>query len=221
VATFDDVVAGRARGAAPAATAPTVTTGPDRTLAMSPETAAGLVAAIPAQTVNGGSTASALEVRVAPPRRNVLPVVLGGLLLLAVALLVWLKFGGKPSSAEADRPLAANSAAPSALPSAPPVTVLGPALTDTSAADTTAKPGSKPAAHAAPADKVAPEPVEPKPLPAITLPNATPPATAHPAPRVERCFADPFTGQVRVAGAGRADSFACHQNPFTGAYQRQ
>jgi len=40
--------------------------------------------------------------------------------------------------------------------------------------------------------------------------------------RSARCYSDPFTGQTRIATAKHlSDSFACRQNPFTGAYQRQ
>jgi len=223
-AALAEVVAGRARGAPPAAPSLTVAMGPEATLAMGPQTAAAFVAGIPAQTVSGGSTANALEVR-SPPQRSkpqsstLLPLVLGGLLLLSIAVGVWLKFGSKPSSAEADHPLAADSAAASAAPGAASVTAVGPALIDPTTNDDTAKVSPKPAAHPTPA--AAPEAGEPKASPVVTPPNPAPSATPHAAPRVERCFADPFTGQVRLANAAHvADSFACHQNPFTGAYQR-
>lgn len=85
-----------------------------------------------------------------------------------------------------------------------------------------------PAASTARAPTVKPaQPVQPaSPPTTVAVPSSpapragTPPTAA--APRGTRCYNDPFTGQIRAAGAGHAnDSFPCRQNPFTGAWQRQ
>jgi hypothetical protein len=234
-AALADVVAGRARpmaavaAAGPAATLPMAQPG---TIAMGPQTA-GFVAGIPARTVNQGSTASALVVGVSAPRRSLLvPLLFGGLLLFGLTLGAWLKFAGaKHDSADADRAATADSASANAAHSAPS-TVVSAELPDTTAS-ASAKPDAIPQPRTVSAEKAAPLGAEtktappalpvaaPGALPAATPPSPTPTPAAHPAARVEHCYADPFTGQIRVADAAHAaGSFACHQNAFTGAYQR-
>ncbi len=230
-AALADVVAGRAQPLAfVAATGPgaTVPMGQPGTIAMGPQTA-GVVAGIPARTVNQGSTASALVVGMPAPRRSLLvPLLLCGLLLFGLALGAWLKFGGtKRDNADAERAPAADSALSNAAQGAPS-TIVAPVLPDTPASSN-AKPDTTPQPRAVATDKAAPLSAEPKAAPTalpagapVTLPEKAPPSPApRPAARAERCYADPFTGQVRVADAAHsAGSFACHQNAFTGAYQR-
>jgi hypothetical protein len=228
-----EVVAGRARGLAPAPAA-----GPEATLPMGADTAA-FIGGIPARTFQQPTTAGALEVRVpayqpagtrAANGRGLLPVLLlGGLLLLGVGVGLWLKFGSsKHDTPELEGAQAAASAI--ATPSTAPALTIAPEVADTSAGDSTTRPAVKVTAHAAAADKVTPDNAAPPAPPAIVLPAmvpaaapaAVPPAAARPAAKLERCYADPFTGQVRVADAAHSTgSFTCRQNAFTGAYQRQ
>jgi hypothetical protein len=216
-----EVVAGRARGPAPGAPAPLPT------VAMSAESAA-FIAAVPAQTVHQGSTANALEVRVPTQRRSVVPLLLGGFLVLGVGLGLWLKFGGgKPGDAQAERVPSVDSATSQAASGSAAAAVPGPPLLGPADTDSAPKPStnSKPTAHASPVEKsAAPEIAEPKStfLSAPAAANAGAAPSTRPAGRLERCYADPFTGQIRVAGASHSEaSFACRQNAFTGAYQRQ
>jgi hypothetical protein len=222
-----DVVAGRARVATPAPQ-------PQATVAMSPETAARLVGPIPAQTANQAFAANTLNQTVLPKKGSLLvPLLLGGLVLLGVALAVVLKFAGsKHEDADADRAKPAESSSAASAQAAPVVLTVDPAAA--AANDANGKPGAKTGTHAAAPDQAAPNlpapaatlpalpatlPALPATLPAITQPSPAPKAA--PAAKVERCYADPFTGQIRVAGAANsASSFACKQNAFTGAYQR-
>ena len=214
-----DVVQGRFRGAAPA-----VVTSPGGTVAMSPETAARLVGPIPAQT--GGQAFSAnTSGGASPPKKSSLlvPVLLASLVLLGAAIALALKLGGKhgdDSTAQLKLDLSATPASSS------PVAVL-PLAEAAPPASVTASPIVKPEARAASGEKPAglgvPEVKLPVLAPVVAMPTSAPVAAAKPAAvKVERCYADPFTGQVRLAGNGHAsDSFACKQNAFTGAYQRQ
>jgi serine/threonine-protein kinase len=224
-AALADVVAGRAPIAAPP-----VVTGPQGTLAMSPEAAAALIGAIPVQTANQGFTANTVNDAAPPKKKSALPFVLiGGLALVGLLLALVLKFaGGKHDDAEADRAKPADSATSASSPAATTVLTVDPAAA--SANNATAKPSVQPAPQSANAKPSAPPSAEVASPPATSLalpaaPVVTPPsapANAHPAAtKTERCYADPFTGQIRVAGAGHMDAnFACKQNPFTGAYQR-
>jgi eukaryotic-like serine/threonine-protein kinase len=223
-----DVVAGRARPLVPP---PALVPVGGATLPMGPQTAAFMVA-VPAQTITQSATANALNVRVPMQRRSVLPFALGGLLLLGVGLGLWLEFAGSKHDTEADRAKLADSGSANAAPGAamPAVSLVLPSAPLADPASTT---NLKPTAHLALDNAAAPQAAEPKAVPAaaiagmppITLQAApAPAATAAPRPaaKLERCYADPFTGQIRAAGATHsAGSFACRQNAFTGAYQRQ
>jgi hypothetical protein len=138
-------------------------------------------------------------------------------IVLVLGLLVILLLR-KPK--ELDQPLLLE--APSAgRPSAGAPLQLNPELPATAAVAPPTK--VTPQAAITPAPVVAPPQVVLPSLPQVVTRPAAPsaPATAN-AARAARCYADPFTGQLRVAGAGHtSDSFACRQNPFTGAYQRQ
>jgi hypothetical protein len=197
---------------------------------MSPEAAAALIGAIPVQTANQGFTANTVNDAAPPKKKSALPFVLiGGLALVGLLLALVLKFaGGKHDDAEADRAKPADSATSASSPAATTVLTVDPAAA--SANNATAKPSVQPAPQSANAKPSAPPSAEVASPPATSLalpaaPVVTPPsapANAHPAAtKTERCYADPFTGQIRVAGAGHMDAnFACKQNPFTGAYQR-
>jgi len=161
----------------------------------------------------------------AQPRRNgLLPLVIGvGVaVLLALGLLVLLLLRNRDSVDRA-RALALDAGVAVTPSAAPGPLVLSPELPNT---------GGPTAAGSAPhvsldgkppgpsAGTVAPAQSPPSPAVAVRAPSVQAPAS--PAARGARCYSDPFTGQLRVAGAGHGqDSFPCRQNPFTGAYQRQ
>jgi hypothetical protein len=135
----------------------------------------------------------------------------------------------KSNASSPQVPIAEQPAA-AAIPSAAPAPlILNPDLAESAAngstpAKATAHATEKPASASPPPAAALPS------LPSLVNPQ---PGTLHPVPaavsappantaRAVRCYSDPFTGQIRVAGAGHtSDSFACQQNPFTGAYQRK
>jgi serine/threonine-protein kinase len=228
-----DVVAGRAR---PVPFTAQQASGPDATLPMDPPTLLFTGSQL-ARPITARATTGAVEVALRtrpepapPPRpRSLLPVVIGvGVaVLLALGLLVLLLLRSR-DSADAARAVALDAGSPVAPNAAQAPLVLSPELPNT---------GSVPTATSAPRVSVNGNPSDPStratavdPATPLTPPSpgvATrpPSVTAPPGPapaRGVRCFSDPFTGQLRVAGAGHAqDSFPCRQNPFTGAYQRQ
>ena len=105
------------------------------------------------------------------------------------------------SSAERER-----AASPSAASHAPSVTRPSPA---------------QPALAAPPASAVAPPAAAPPAVPPPATPS--PASTPQAASKASRCFSDPFSGQVRQAGASRpanVATFACVMDPFTGKYKR-
>ena len=81
-----------------------------------------------------------------------------------------------------------------------------------------AAPPAQPAQPAAPPAQPAAPPAPPL---APPVPVAAPPETSPPA---LTCYADPFTGKVRLAPGGQTPSgearFPCKQDPFTGGYVR-
>ncbi|HEY3497234.1 MAG TPA: hypothetical protein VGK73_21200, partial [Polyangiaceae bacterium] len=125
---------------------------------------------------------------------------------------------------------AAASAAPveTITPSLPSAAVSVPANT----APSIAPPPSGPIEAKAPVvvQRTSPPPephVAEKPKAAPARPPAPPPAPATPsangAAKSARCFSDPFSGQIRPAGSGRApdaQTFPCKQDPFTGKFKR-
>ena len=226
-ASLADVVAGRVQPLTPP-----VVVQPTLPMGQSAQSTVLFTGAIPAQTVQRPSTANAVEVRVRKPSRSVWPIALGGaLLVIGVALALILKFSGsKQNDAEAGAakltgPASADPAIPIPGAAAAPPLVLEPL--NTASPNNPAQPAAKAVAHVAPAEPpqvAVPEIALPKTLPPLapaTPAPAAPPA-ARPTARLERCFADPFTGQIRVAPASYSGaSFGCRQNAFTGAYQRQ
>ncbi len=234
-----DVVAGRA---APAPFTAPQASGHDATLPMNSPTLLFTGNAIAASTAPGLSASGATHVATHIPtdtgragvqpwtspeparkQRAIVPIALGaliGLILLlgVVVLIVELgKRGGTstdPSQEAILLPASARAASSAPLE-------LTPVMPATATAPATVAPAPKSAAAPATEPRPATPPVLPAlpALPAIQMPppNPTPPR----APAGQRCFADPFTGQVRAANAAHAaDSFPCKQNPFTGAFQR-
>ena len=239
-----DVVAGRAQ---PVALSAPQATGPEATLAMNPPTvlftgtqAAQPVSAQSSERFSAPSVAAAAPMNVGirphpgavsrPKQRTLLPIAVGALiglaLLLGIVLIIAL---GKRGSTDNQAPLSAAPSSASAAPATNGPLELAPATQETEAPrpSNAAAPKVAPAAPGTPAVAAEPKPTAAVPtLPALpTLPAVNPvrpgvPAAPHAAPSA-RCFADPFTGQVRVADAAHAaQSFACKQNPFTGAFQR-
>jgi hypothetical protein len=162
----------------------------------------------------------------APParkQRTLVPIVLGGLLGLSVLLggIALVLFFGKRSTAQ-NAAQETLSLPTSATPVASAPFQLTPALTATATAAASSASSVK---AAAPPVAVAADPKPTAASAALPMVPAMPIAQPSPAPRAaaaQRCFADPFTGQVRLANAAHlADSFACKQNAFTGAFQRQ
>ena len=81
-------------------------------------------------------------------------------------------------------------------------------------------PAAPPSVVATPKANPPPQP-PPQPPAAQVVPVATPPETPPPG---LTCYADPFTGKVRLAPAGSSPGaeprFPCKEDPFTGAYVR-
>jgi serine/threonine-protein kinase len=241
-----DVVAGRVQ---PAALSAPQASGPDATLPMNSPTLlfTGTQAAQPVSAQSSDRFAAPATVSAAPmdvgirphpgaatrpKQRALVPIAVGALigllLLLGVILVIALSKRGA-SDGEATLGAGPGSASAALSPGAAPLE-LTPATQETASArpNVTGTPKvvpDSPVAAAAPAG--------PKSAPAVTLPTlpalptlnpirtATPTPTASHAATSARCFADPFTGQVRAADAAHsAQSFACKQNPFTGAFQR-
>jgi len=165
--------------------------GPEATLPMDP----------PTLLFSGRQVAQAVTARAAPQKSPaLLPLVIGLGVAIAMAVVVLVLLLRKKSSADAVPTPNHGAVVPQPSATIVPL-VLNPDLRE-------GPPSAAPITAAAPraADK-------------------PPPAAAAPAtnrPRAARCYSDPFTGQIRVAGAAHTrDSFACQQNPFTGAYQRK
>jgi eukaryotic-like serine/threonine-protein kinase len=227
-----DVVAGRAKPAP--LSAPRVN-GPDATLPMDPPTMLFTGSQL-AQPVTARATTGAVEVGVrtrpasapVPRQSSLLPLVIGVAVavLLALGLLVVLLLRSRDAS-DAARALALDAGAVATPSAAPGPLVLSPESPNTGGGGTAASsaphvsvankpPG--PSTGATAANPVTP----PSPAAAARAPSTPTAAAAAPAARSARCYSDPFTGQLRVAGAGHtSDSMPCRQNPFTGAYQRQ
>ena len=229
-----DVVAGRA---APVALSAPQASGHDATLPMNSPTLLFTGNAIAATTAPGLSASGATHVATHIPtdtgragvqpwspepaqkQRAIVPIALGaliGLILLlgVIVLIVELGKHGGTSSDPAQEAILLAASATAANRAPLELTPVTPASVTTSVA-----PPLKPTPAAALEPKPAAPNVTPPALPVIQMP---PPSPAAPrAPAGQRCFADPFTGQVRAANAAHAaDSFPCKQNPFTGAFQR-
>jgi hypothetical protein len=225
-ATLAEVVAGRSR---PAPLSAPQATGPDATLPMDPPTAlftgSQLVQPMAARATTG---ADDLGVRARPqpaptaPQTRLLPLIIGVALavVLALGLLVALLMRSRNAS-EAARALDAGIAvAPSAAPIPLLLSAEVPSAPTGAGATPRVSPGPPSSVLSTGAAARASASPPPPSLAARPPSLQTAPAVA-PQARGVRCYTDPFTGQLRAAGAGHAqDSFPCRQNPFTGAYQR-
>jgi len=223
-ATLADVVTGRAKPLS--LTAPQAT-GPDATLPMDPPTLLFGNSQI-AQAATGRGSSGAMQVGLqphpSPGKRSALVLVVIGLgvaITLALGLLA-LRLRSKPNTASSDPLFTADHGSASTPTTAAPL-ILNPDLPPATANGAApAKPSPRRSEEPALARSTA-SPSPPgspviNPIPGVQHPTPPPGPTVSGA----RCYSDPFTGQIRVAGAGHAnDSFACQQNPFTGAYQRK
>ncbi len=226
-----DVVAGRAK---PAPLSAPQANGPDATLPMDPATLLFTGSQL-AQPITARATTGAVEVGIrprpepaaharAPGQKSLLPLVIGVALavVLALGLLVLVLLRNRDAS-EAAHALTLDAGVATTPSAATGPLVLSPELPSTgtrpstgSSAPHVSVDGKPPAPSTGAAN---PPSIQ---LPVLASRPAGVPAAAAPAARNVRCYSDPFTGQLRVAGAGHAqDSFPCRQNPFTGAYQRQ
>jgi serine/threonine-protein kinase len=197
---------------------------------------------VPAATASGFTqqssapvfnTAQALELSTRNTGRSALPWILLAIVValagLGAALLLLRSSPDVAAPAPSASPAAANS--PSPPPSVPASLAPGPdtsperdaaahqpAATATAAAQPTLV---KPARETPPAAATPTTATPPAATPAGTAPAAT--ATPAPANKATRCFSDPFSGQIRVAGVSRpanTSTFACVMDPFTGKYKK-
>jgi serine/threonine-protein kinase len=156
-------------------------------------------------------------------RRNALLVLAGAGTVAAVA--AWARWSPKPEPATTALVASANvptsaTAEPSAAPVATATVVSPPAALQQ-------RVPSSPTVHSAPATVATAHPrerqraAEPPPIEPLPTQWSEPPAGV----TSVRCYLDPFSGRVRLAGAanipGGASTFACKQDPFTGQYRRQ
>lgn len=153
------------------------------------------------------------------------------LLIGAVAITVLLmRPKGTDAAAEAAASSASAASAAAAAPSHDIVLAPAPEVStgpSSSSAPTDGKHAASAAAKTAAATPAAGAavPAAPAATPAPVAATPSPAATPKPAAASSNatCFADPFSGQIRPAGANRpanAATFACKQDPFTGKYKR-
>jgi serine/threonine-protein kinase len=167
------------------------------------------------------NTAQALELSPRHPGRSVLPWVLLGVVITLGAAAGTFAFLRPKPDVVADG--AASASAVAASP-APPDSAIQLADAPEASLGNVAPSSQAPAAHrpstaTAPA---APSAAAAAPAHAAVAakPAAAPPVAAAPAAKTQRCFSDPFSGQIRPAGSGNTPSFACRQDPFTGKYKK-
>jgi len=231
-ASLADVVSGRAK---PALLSVPQATGPHATLPMDPPTLLFSDSQI-AQAVTARNTTGAAVIRShpgAPPaqrRSALLPVVIGLGVAIALGLgVLVLLVRSKAGSSSTQLPIPEQPSTAVIPSSAPAPLVLSPDLPEVPAnGNSAAKAATHPSDKPSPPNPAAPTPASTPAAPAVvdpTSPAVRPPTMAAPQAgggRIARCYSDPFTGAIRLAGAGHtSDSFACQQNPFTGAYQRK
>jgi serine/threonine-protein kinase len=197
---------------------------------------------VPAATANGFSqqrpaspvhpsinTGQALELASRPTGRSALPwILLAVVVVLSATGAVVLLLRPGTGAAGADPSASAASHAPAPLVSTPAALAPAPdtsperdrattAAANSAPSVTQLRPGKAPAV-AAPAAPAASAPLG---AASSATPNPTtpPPATT----KASRCFSDPFSGQIRPAGANRpanVATFACAMDPFTGKYKK-
>lgn len=158
---------------------------------------------------------------------NALPwILLVAVLLVGAVATTVLLMRPKATDASAEAAASAAAAAPAAAAPSHDV-VLAPAPEASTAPSSSSPPsdGKHPARAATPA-AAAPTPAAAAATPAApaaATPSPAAPPKAAAASGNASCFADPFSGQIRPAGANRpanAPTFACKQDPFTGKYKR-
>ena len=170
------------------------------------------------------NTAQALELSSRGTGHTALPWILLAVVVVLSALgAAVLLLRPAPGAVTADPSASAAANAPAS--SSPPT--LAPAPDTSPERDAAA---NKPAATrpSSAAQQAAAKPaVETPPAVAATPPALAPPATPTPTPpaasKASSCFSDPFSGQIRPAGANRpanVTTFACVMDPFTGKYKK-
>jgi len=167
------------------------------------------------------NTAQALELATRSSGRSALPwILLGVVLTLGVVAVTVMVLRPSPDATAEAAPSSSSVAAAPAAPADSPNVALAPPPESSPPAETAAKP--KPAQAGKTGAK--PEPAEPAPpvaaRPAAAAAPAAAPASAS---KTARCFSDPFSGQVRLVGSGKAPdapTFACKQDPFTGKWKK-
>ncbi|HEX2872545.1 MAG TPA: serine/threonine-protein kinase [Polyangiaceae bacterium] len=145
------------------------------------------------------------------------------LLVGAVAITVLLM---RPKVTDASAEAAGSAASATAAAAAPSHDVaLAPAPEASATPESSNKRAVSQPAAAPAAKPAASAPATPTPAPAPAAAAAPLAATPKPSPANAgtTCFVDPFSGQIRPAGANRpanTSTFACKQDPFTGKYKR-
>jgi len=231
-ATLADVVSGRTK---PLLLSVPQVTGPHATLPMDPPTQLFSESQI-AQAVTAQRTPFAAALRSHPgvppaqKRSPLLAVVLalGVAIVLGLGVLVLL-LRSKAGSSSAPLPIPEQPTTVALPSSASAPLVLSPDLpAGSSSGSSDARAATRSSDKASPPSPAAPASLANPAVPALVDPPSQvlrAPPTAAPqvgGGRLARCYSDPFTGQIRLAAAGRTgDSFPCQQNPFTGAYQRK
>jgi serine/threonine-protein kinase len=172
------------------------------------------------------NTAQALELSTRSTGRSALPwILLAVVVVLSAVGAAVLLLRPAPGAVAADPSASAAANAPAPTSSTPATLAPAPDTSperDASANEPVApRPPSgaqqtpvKPALEAPPAIAAAPLPVSPP---------ATPTSAPATASKASRCFSDPFSGQIRQAGANRpanVTTFACVMDPFTGKYKK-
>jgi serine/threonine protein kinase len=176
------------------------------------------------------NTGQALELSTRGTGRSALPWILLAVVVVLSALggavlLLRRAPGTVNPDLSASASAAANAPAPVASTNAP--AALAPAPDTSPERDSAANepPATRPPSAAT---HVSTKPAVGTPA-AATPPVLTPSATPTPTPtpptsgKAGRCFSDPFSGQIRPAGANRpatTTTFACVMDPFTGKYKR-
>jgi eukaryotic-like serine/threonine-protein kinase len=194
--------------------------------APAPVTGAGLSAS----SIN---TSQAIDQALRASKPSALPWILLGVVVVlsGIGAAVLLLRSPSHNAAAEGAPSASTTTAPSATVATEPT-----APATSAAAQPSPAHDSKPLANNPAASPPAPQRVEPATgAPVATLPR-NPPATSTPATatatatakpatasKTVQCFSDPFSGQIRPAGAARPASaavFSCQMDPFTGKYKR-
>jgi serine/threonine-protein kinase len=145
----------------------------------------------------------------------------GLLLIVAASVVLFLRSQrSKPAEPIEARELSHGSA----LPNVPATATLAVVPIEPSGTEASAAPLGRARERAkTPATVPAPQSTVSSLPPISTLPPAQPQSPQRAPGRTLHCYLDPFTGRIRVVGSSKipnARVFPCHQNPFTGAYQK-